>query len=214
MCAGAAIAPASHAVADDDSAAPAHPPVRRRRFRRLRVLGGVLCLVAVLTFVAIHTPPARRFATQQVVNLLARERIEFSTDELGYNLLGASFNLRNVRIRSTTWPDAPVFATIGRLRINMSLLQLLRGRYVVQSGSIDDVDVHYVVDDQGRDNLPRPPSDPSQPSKPLDYLISSLTVSNARVRYENRAQQIDAQLPVSSITITGNSVTDRHLIRL
>ena len=188
--------------------------MRRRRLRGLRLVAAILCLVAVLTFVAIQTPPARRFAVNQVVALLARERIEFSTDELGYNLLGASFNLRNVRIRSTTWPDAPVFATIGRLRVNMSLLQLLRGRYVVQSGSIEDVDIHYFVDEQGRDNLPRPPKDPNAPEKPLDYLVQKLSVSRAHVRYENRAQQVDAQLPVSSIQVTGNDVTDRHLIHL
>ncbi|HEY1303941.1 MAG TPA: translocation/assembly module TamB domain-containing protein [Vicinamibacterales bacterium] len=193
---------------------PENRALRRRRFHRLRVFGGVLCIVAVLTFVAVHTPPARRFATNQVIALLAREQIEFSTDQLGYNLLGASFNLRNVRIRSTTWPDAPVFATVGRVRMNLSLLQLLRGRFVIQSGSVEDVDLHYVVDEQGRDNLPRPPSDPNKPSKPLDYLVSSLTVSRARVRYENRADQIDARLPVSSINVTGNDVTNRHLIKL
>ena len=187
---------------------------RRRRLHGFRLVAAILCLIAVLTFVAVQTPPARRFATNQVIALLAREKIEFNTDELGYNLLGASFNLRNVRIRSTEWPDAPVFATIGRLRVNMSLLQLLRGRYVVQSGSIEDVDVHYVVDEQGRDNLPRPPKDPNTPEKPLDYLVQKLTVSRANVRYENRAQHIDAQLPVSSIQVTGNDVTDRHLIHL
>jgi len=180
----------------------------------LRLVAAILCLLAVLTFVAVQTPPARRFATNQVIALLAREQIEFNTDELGYNLLGASFNLRNVRIRSTTWPDAPVFATIGRLRINMSLMQLLRGRYVVQSGSIEDVDIHYVVDEQGRDNLPRPPKDPNKPEKPLDYLVQKLLVSRAHVRYENRAQQVDAQLPVSSVLVTGNDLTDRHLIHL
>jgi outer membrane protein assembly complex protein YaeT len=187
---------------------------RRRRLRGFRLVAAILCLLAVLTFVAVQTPPARRFATNQVIALLAREQIEFNTDELGYNLLGASFNLRNVRIRSTTWPDAPVFATIGRLRINMNLMQLLRGRYVVQSGSIEDVDIHYVVDEQGRDNLPRPPKDPNKPEKPLDYLVQKLSVSRANVRYENRAQQIDAQLPVSSVQVTGNEVTDRHLIHL
>jgi outer membrane protein assembly complex protein YaeT len=187
---------------------------RRRGLHGFRLVAAIICLLAVLTFVAVQTPPARRFATDQIIALLAREQIEFNTDQLGYNLLGASFNLRNVRIRSTTWPDAPVFATIGRLRVNMSLLQLLRGRYVVQSGSIEDVDIHYVVDEQGRDNLPRPPKDPNEPEKPLDYLVQKLSVSRANVRYENRAQHIDAQLPVSSIQVTGNDLTDRHLIHL
>ena len=187
---------------------------RRRGLHGFRLVAAIVCLLAVLTFVAVQTPPARRFATDQIIALLAREQIEFNTDQLGYNLLGASFNLRNVRIRSTTWPDAPVFATIGRLRVNMSLLQLLRGRYVVQSGTIEDVDIHYVVDEQGRDNLPRPPKDPNEPEKPLDYLVQKLSVSRANVRYENRAQHIDARLPVSSIQVTGNDLTDRHLIHL
>jgi len=124
------------------------------------MLGAILCALLIVGLIAIHTPPARRYLVDQVVALLSREQIEFSTDQLGYNVLNASVNLRNVRVRSTTWPDAPAFATIGRLRINLSLLQLLRGRYVVESGTVEDVMVHYVVDEQGRNNLPRPPADP------------------------------------------------------
>jgi len=123
-------------------------------------------------------------------------------------------NLRNVRIRSTTWPDAPVFATIGRAQVDLSLVQLLRGRYVVQSGNVDNVDIHYFVDEQGRNNLPRPPADPESPREPLDYLISSLSIVKANVRYENRAQQIDARLPLSSVEVRGNELTDRHRIEL
>ena len=74
-------------------------------------------------------------------------------------------------------PDAPVFATLARAQINLSLPDLLRGRYVVESGSVDGVDVHYFVDEQGRDNLPRPLTDPNKPNEPLNYLISALKVS-------------------------------------
>ncbi len=174
---------------------------------------GLICALIIVALIVVHTPPARRYVADQVVALLAREQIEFSTDQLGYNVLNASVNLRNVRVRSTTWPDAPVFATIGRARINVSLLQLLRGRYVVQSGTVEDVDIHYVVDEQGRNNLPSPPADPNAPHKPLDYLVSSLSIARAHVRYENRAQQIDAQIPVSSIAVNGNDLTDRHEIQ-
>ena len=104
-----------------------------------------------------------------------------------------------MRVRSARLPDAPVFATIERARLNLNLFDLLRGRYVVESGTVEDVNVHYFVDEQGRDNLPRPPADPNNPNQPLDYLIAALTVSKAHVRYENRAQQIDVELPVSSI---------------
>ena len=152
----------------------------------------------------------------RVAALLASQHIDFRADDLGYNLLNASVNLHNVRVRSTTWRDAPVFATIGRARINLSLFQLLRGHFVVQSGTAEDVDVHYVVDEQGRDNLPRPPRSPTDADAsrtPPNYLVSTFSIAKARVRYENRQQQIDAQLPLSSIDVSGNDLTNRHEIQ-
>jgi outer membrane protein assembly complex protein YaeT len=201
-------------VAESDSAGR---PVRLTKGRgilfRLGLFGGATCVLLIVALVVVHTPPVRRYVVDRVVAVLAREQIEFSTDELSYNALNASFNLRNVRIRSTAWPDAPVFATIAHVRANLSLLQLLRGRYVVQSGDVDGIDLHYVVDEEGRDNVPRPPRDPDAPSKPLDYLVSSLSIANANMRYENRAQQIDAQLPLGSARVRGNAITNRHDIQ-
>jgi outer membrane protein assembly factor BamA/autotransporter translocation and assembly factor TamB len=186
----------------------------RRTLRRLTVLVVALCLVVLITFFTIHTRPVRRYAINKVAALLAERQIELQTDELGYNLLNSSLDLRNVRLRSARLPNAPVFATIGRARVNLSLADLLRGKYVVQSGTVEDVNVHYFVDEKGRDNLPRPPADPNNPNKPLDYLIAALTVAKAHVRYENRAQQIDVELPVSTIDVSGNRLTDRHRITL
>ena len=115
-------------MAERDSAesGPRSKP-RRRVLRGVTRFGGIICALLIVVLVAVHSPPVRRYVADQVVALLAREQIEFSTDELGYNVLNASVNLRNIRVRSTTWPDAPVFATIGRVQINLSLSQLLRG---------------------------------------------------------------------------------------
>jgi uncharacterized protein involved in outer membrane biogenesis len=167
------------------------------------------CLVIVILFFTIHTRPVRRYAINKVTQLLAQKQIDLQADELSYNLLKASLDLRNIRVRAAR-PDAPVFATVARAQINLSLPDLLRGRYVVESGTVEGVNVHYFVDEQGRDNLPRPLTDPNKPNEPLDYLISALTVSNTRLRYENRAQQIDAELPLSSVDVTGNRLTDRQ----
>jgi len=35
----------------------------------------------------------------------------------------------------------PVFATIGHVRLDLSLTQLIRGRYVLQSGVLQDVEI-------------------------------------------------------------------------
>jgi hypothetical protein len=60
------------------------------------------------------------------------------------------------------------------------------------------------VDEQGRDNLPRPIRKTDEPEKPLNYLISDLVATNARVRYENRVRNIDVNLPVAKVTIQGD----------
>ena len=133
----------------------------RRTLRRLTIGFVALCLVIVILFFTIHTRPVRRYAVNKVTALLAQKHIQFQADELNYNLLKASLDLKNIRVRSVDYPEAPVFATIARAQINLSLPDLLRGRYVVESGTVEGVDVHYFVDEQGRDNLPRPQTDPN-----------------------------------------------------
>jgi uncharacterized protein involved in outer membrane biogenesis len=177
---------------------PAAPASRSRRiFRALSILAVVVCLLVVLLLFALHSAPARRFAVNRVTSLLASHQIELQTDELRYNLFKLSIDLRNVRIRSAASSEAPVFATIGHAQLDLSLRQLLKGRYVVDSGVVDGVDIHYFVGADGRDNLPRPLSDPNEPEKPLDYLIAHLTAPNARVHYEYRAQGVDVELPAA-----------------
>jgi outer membrane protein assembly complex protein YaeT len=199
-------------MAREDSSSPSSPARRHRVFRIVAIVGVVLAALVAAAVVVFHTDPARRYVVSQVTDLLAEQQIEFSTDELRYNLLDLSVSLRNVRIRSDH-PDAPPLATIDALSANLGARQLIRGRYVL-SGSADGVDLHYFVDEDGNDNLPRPPRDPDDPSEPLDYLIDDLAITNARVRYENRQQDIDLALPVSSITVSGNALTDRHAVTL
>src|SRR5215203_3598009 len=188
-----------------------HVPQHRRRWLR-RVLVGVAILVVLLAgFVAfLHTPPARRFVVSRITDVLRQQNIAFSADDVSYNLLDLSLRFRNLRIASPESPPMPAFAEIDDVRIDVSLTQLLRRRYVLQDGQARGVRVHYYVGEDGRDNLPRPPRDPEQPTQPLDYLIAQCAIADARVRYENRAQHIDLMLPVSATTIDGNPLTDRH----
>ena len=199
----------------DPTPAQAPPRQRRHGIRRYVAIFGIALLVLVTgALVFLHTSPARQFALAQVTKLLQQQNIEFNTDELGYNLFDLRLTLRNVRIRSHDAPDLPPFASIDRVSLDLSLSQLLRRRYVLQGGEAEGINVHYLVAADGRDNLPRPPSDPEQPSQPLDYLIEELRVQNARVRYENQPQRIDVTLPISSMTVEGDALTDRHTVQL
>src|SRR6185503_434167 len=79
---------------------PQHDVARayRRTLRRLTIAFVALCLVIVILFFTIHTRPVRRYAVNKVMALLAQKHIEFQTDELNYNLLKASLDLKNIRV--------------------------------------------------------------------------------------------------------------------
>ena len=185
----------------------------RRRIRLLAKIAAAVCLLVVLLLLALHTGAARRYALDRVKAALASQHIDLQAEALRYNLFTLSVDARNLRLRSSS-SDLPPFATIATARLDLSLTDLLRKRYVVQASVVDDVSIHYVVDAEGRDNLPRPPRDPAAPQQPLDYLITRLLVPKARFRYEDRARHVDIELAAASIQVTGNSLTRRHQIRL
>ena len=171
-------------------------------------------MTAAIVLVGLHTPAGRRFVLSRVTRFLASQQIDLRADQLSFNLFDLSLNLHDIRIASLRSSQDPPFAVISQLDADVSLLDLIGGRYVVESGMLEGVKVHYVVHADGTDDVPRPPRDPDAPSEPLDYLIASLAVSNATVRYENRAQQIDATFPVRTTSVQGNRVTDRHAVSL
>jgi len=185
---------------------------RRRGIRTVAICGGGLCLLVVLLLFALQSGPARRFAVTRLTAFLAEQHIDLQTDELRYSVFSLAIDARNLRLRSSGASDLPPFATIGRAQLDLSLLDLLRGRYVVDSGVLENVGIEYVVDVDGRDNLPRLPANPDKTGQPLDYLIRNLSVPNVRLRYVNRTQQLDVALSLSSLRMTGNPITGRHQI--
>ena len=142
------------------------------------------------------------------------QRIGLDAANLRYNLLKLSVAVDDVQVRSEEWPDGPTFATIRHADADLSLRALLHGRYEVQSARIDGLDVHYVVDADGRTNLPSPPERESSSDAPLDYLIDDARITNAVVRYESRPQGLDLRLPVQQLTVRGNAATLRHDVQL
>ena len=188
------------------------PPITRGRrvWRWLVIAVAVLITLGVGAIAGLQTPPAKRFILSKVTTLLAAQDISFATDGFSYNLLDLSTELRNVRVVSSRLPDAPAFLEIDRARFDLNSWQVLRGRYVIEAADATGVRLHYFVNEQGVDNLPRPATDPDQPSQPLNYLIEDLEIPDAQIHYENRAQQIDVTLPRTSLTMKGNALTDRH----
>jgi outer membrane protein assembly complex protein YaeT len=186
----------------------------RRVLRGLAIALAVIVAVVVLAAVAVQTPPARRFVERKVTQLLAQQDITFENEGFRYNVFGLGGDLRNVRVFSPRLKDAPPFLELDRARFDLSTWQLMRGRYVLEAGTVDGVRLHYFVNDDGVDNLPRKPADPDNPGRPINYLIADLRVPNASIRYENRQRDIDITLPSASLTMNGNALTDRHEVTI
>jgi outer membrane protein assembly complex protein YaeT len=185
----------------------------RSWLRKLAI--GVACLaLLILAFIGfLHTGQARRIVLSQVTRLLEQQNVSFNADQLTYNLFDLTIHMRNVRI-AAEGGGLPPFAEIDSADLDLSLTQLLRRRYVLQSGTVQGLRVHYYVAADGRDNLPRPPRDPNEPSQPLNYLVDELGIRNARVHYESRRDDVDVLLPVQSMEVDGNPLNDRHRITL
>lgn len=201
----------------DESARP-----ERSRVRRL-ILGSAwagfaLVLLTLLGLGALHLPPVRQFALRQMVAWLEARQIGLSASQLDYNLAALSISLEDARLWSTAAPELEPFLTAEAIDVNLRLRSLIGGRYVVDSARVDGIDLHYVVVDDTRSNLPLPPAQAEEvqqePSTAIDYLVRDTVLTNGRVRYEDRAQGIDAVLQIERLAIDGQLATRRHDVAL
>src|SRR5262245_30501613 len=194
--------------------------LRRKRLVRFGVyLIGISLASVVLVLLGLHPPPAQRWVLTRVQQYLARERIDLRAGSLDYNLFSLSASIDHAIVRAAEFPDLPPFAQVGHADVSLSLADLIRGRYVVRTGNVADIDVHLVVEENGRSNLPSPPqtSAPQSSTKqtgPIDYLIERFALSSGRLQYDDRQKRLSATLPISSIRIVGDRLTRRHQLQL
>src|SRR6185369_9179656 len=151
------------------------PPSHGRR-SVIRVIVWAISAVVVLVLlalVAVQTPPGRRYALSYLQRMLAEQYVlDFSTDDLRYNLFNLSASLRNVRIGKHD-SSLPPFAEVAEADVHLSFRSLLRGRYVIDAAHARRVNVQYVVAADGTDNLPRSQTPSAEPTT-FDYLIRHL----------------------------------------
>jgi outer membrane protein assembly complex protein YaeT len=185
--------------------------------RTFRIIAWVVVSAFAVTglfVVGVHTPPARRFVLRRLVRILGDQGIGFEASRLDYNLFGLRLDLRGVRVLSRQTPDLPPVLLADRVWVDVNLPKLIRGAYYLDDGGIDNPQIQIVVDRDGRDNLPHPPTKSGPPGAPVDYLIRHLRIAGGGVRIEERRQQIAASVPLDSLTVTGDPLTRNHQVHL
>src|SRR5438105_5853699 len=174
------------------------------------ILAGVLA-VLVLFVALLHTPPVRRFALKQAIQILAREGVDFDASQIDYNLLNLTATLGHVTVRSRQTPDLPPVLQADSVHLHLRTGKLVHGAFYVQDAEIVNPSIHVVVDENGRDNLPHTPKSTSESE--TDYLIEKARISGGSLHFEERRQKIDTTLPLWQIAVDGNQVTKEQVIR-
>src|ERR1041385_2498005 len=106
---------------------------------------------------ALHTPAAKQFALHQAVLELRKQGIGIEASQLNYNLFSQRMEMRDVRVQSLHAPDLPPLLTLDRLSAQIDLRRLVAGAYHLQDAVLNNPRVHFVIAEDGRDNVPRLP---------------------------------------------------------
>ncbi len=179
--------------------------------KRAGVVAFVLVALASLAGVALHTSPARRYALSRIAGLLSTQGILFEAGALDYHLPTLRFRLDDASIRSKAAPDLPALARVKRIEVTLAWNDIIRGRNAVEQVSVNEAAIHYVADEKGRDNLPKPPGSSAQKQT---WLIEVLKLDGGSLRIEDRPRKLDVFLPSWEISVDGDPASLEHAIRL
>jgi len=167
------------------------------------ILAGLLVLLGV-ALVVLHTPPARRFLLDQLISMLADRDVNFAAGEVEYNLIEGTATLRDVRVSASDAQDLGVLLRARRISATISLRQLIRGVYLIKSATVENPDIHVVIAENGRDNIPTPRQSGGDSQSGIALVFDQLTLTGGSLRFEDRRQHIDVVLPAWHISVDGD----------
>jgi outer membrane protein assembly complex protein YaeT len=179
----------------------------------LRISGFVLAALALLVGIGIlllHTPPVKQYALDRIRGLLRDRNIDFNASQLTYNLLDLSVALSDVVVRSGDAPQLPPFARIAHVRAEVSLRELLGGRYVIEDVVARGPSIHFVIGEDGRNNVPRPPQGGGGGT---DVFIDRFDAASGSLIAEDRRNAVSVRLPAWRAALDGNPVTRDYDVR-
>ncbi|MGB7294487.1 MAG: translocation/assembly module TamB domain-containing protein [Candidatus Aminicenantales bacterium] len=145
----------------------------KKTARRIIVFA-VLCVGFLLLF--IHLPFVRKAVLDRALQAAERNLgVELKASSLRYNLFRLEFSLRAVSLSSPGEPDLPPLLTAERIHARIPLSLLFGKKIHVKELHIQAPKISIFKDENGRTNIPRPPSsgdeEPAGASPSLPEII-------------------------------------------
>src|SRR5437867_914283 len=125
--------------------------------RKTVLLAGAALILAVVSLLGLlHTPWAKHYALEQARDYLRRTYgMELKAASVRYNLAFPSIIIEQASLRSAATPGFPPLLELKRIECKFATKRLMRGLFSIESARLEQANIRVVVDEQGRDNLPK-----------------------------------------------------------
>src|SRR5580765_7611877 len=124
--------------------------------RRLLLASFLVLLIFGLAIALLHTPSARRwmFARLQA-QLRDSQALLLDGDQFDYNLFVPWVQLDNVSLHAFGPGGVTPFIKADRAHIRLSFWSLMQGSPTARQVKIEGLAIRWLIDKEGRSNLPR-----------------------------------------------------------
>lgn len=139
-------------------------PAKPRRWPRVLAWAAVLPGLVLLVLLLLSLPPVQRSISRLVAERAAGAlEAKIGLESLNWNLWNGSLELEGVTVTGTQ-ERAGTSASLGSLRVDLSVPALLEGRIEVESLTVDRLGAALLLDEKGHLILPvrLPPSEPEK----------------------------------------------------
>ena len=178
------------------------------RIRFIRIAGLTIGGLVIAGVALMHTPPAKRFALAKLQKALEAQNVRLEASGLDFNLLSLQASMRGVIV--TPEPTLPPLAKIELLSLQLSLWDLLQGRFVISSASLQHPEVWLVINAGGLSNLPKSKTS----NESFEYLVQGLSAANGSLKLDDQRAGLKIILPQWDLRVDGNRLTNRHRLQL
>ena len=180
--------------------------VRIRRIVHVLVgTAGIVLVVLIAAIVFLHTRTAKSLAFEQIQKVLAAQDIIVEAADFDYTFRPLRISASRIALHKMSVPDLPRFFLAEHFSMTVRLRDLLHGRYRIEDLQLENPEVHVVVDEQHRNNIPGASDRTPSANQPIDLLILKFQSSRGSFTLEDRSRKLSLRLPAWDLSGDGES---------
>jgi translocation and assembly module TamB len=144
----------------------------------LLALAGLLIAIAVAVLSTDWAKQRARVLLEEQITRLSGGSAEIAS--LDYDLTRLRVELGGFVLHGTEGPESPALFRAARITVDATVLSWMGKQFRVDALEIDRPAFHLIIDEEGRNNLPKPPG--TSTGKPFTHTIIDLGARHLEIR--------------------------------